>query len=296
MFYLNNKLQGVQKNVSLAAHTTFKIGGKAKYFFIAKSNEDLIKAIEAAKKVELPVFILGRGSNILINDKGFDGLVIKIQNTKHKIQTTKIVAEAGTNLGKLVGESVKAGLSGLEWAVGIPGTVSGAVRGNAGAFGSSMADLIKTIEIFDIADFKIKTLENKNCKFGYRDSIFKHNKNLIILSTELELKRGNREKSKNLIKGYLKQRKEKQVIEYPSAGCVFKNPKDFSAGYLIEQCGLKGRKIGKAMISKKHANFIVNLGGAKAEDVKKLINLCKGEVKKKFGIELKEEIEYLDKF
>jgi len=296
----------MSKNILLAPYTTFKIGGRTKYFCEARNSEDIITAITMAKKEDLPFFILGNGSNILIGDAGFDGLIIRMLNTKYQIPrsrqakrgglNTKIIAEAGTNLGELVNESVKSGLMGLEWTAGIPGSIGGAVRGNAGALGSSMADLIKTVEVFDITNLKIQTFKNKDCKFGYRDSVFKHDKNLIILSVELELKKGNREKSEKLIKEYLKQRKQKQPLEYPSAGCIFKNPKDFSAGYLIEQCGLKGKKIGKAMISEQHANFIINLGNARAKDVKKLIDLCKEKVREKFGVKLEEEIEYLGEF
>ena len=282
-----------KKDISLAPYTTFKIGGKVKYFYIAKTTDELKEAVKLAKKEDLPFFILGNGSNVLISDSGFTGLVIKIENCKLKIENCIIYADAGINLGNLVEESVNAGLSGLEWAIGIPGTIGGAIRGNAGALGSSMADLIKTVEVFDITNLKIQTFKNKDCKFGYRDSIFKHNKNLIIFSAELELKKGDRKKSEKLIKEYLKQRKEKQPLEYPSAGSIFKNPNGRAAGYLIEQCGLKDKKIGKAMISEKHANFIVNTGNAKAKDVKKLIDLCKEKVKEKFGIELEEEIELI---
>ena len=294
MFYLNN----VKKNVFLAPYTTFKIGGPAKYFYEAKSNKDLIAAITMAKKENLPFFVLGGGSNILVLDKGFDGLVIKVKSQKSKVKNNKIYVDGGVLLSKIVEESTKRGLSGLEWAAGIYGTIGGAIRGNAGAFGCSMAEITKTVEVLEIKNkrLKIKNLKNKDCKFGYRDSIFKHNKNLIILSVELELKKGDKEKSQQLIKEYLKQRKEKQPLEYPSAGSIFKNPRQYSAGYLIEQCGLKGAKINGAMVSKKHANFIVNIGGAKAKDVVKLINLCKQKVKEKFKIKLEEEIEYLWKF
>ena len=288
----------MSKNILLAPYTTFKIGGTAKYFCEARSKEGIIVAITMAKKENLPFFILGNGSNILISDAGFDGLIIKVKSasSRTKIKSNKIYIDSGVLLAKLASESIKAGLSGLEWTIGIPGTVGGAVRGNAGAFGASMSDIVREVKVLNIGTSQVQILNNKDCKFGYRDSIFKHDKNLIILSVELKLKKGDREKSEKLIKEYLKQRKQKQPLEYPSVGCIFKNPKDFSAGYLIEQCGLKGKKIGEAMISEKHANFIVNAGGAKAEDVVKLINLCKEKVKEKFGVELKEEIEYLGKF
>ncbi len=308
MFYLDN----IKKNISLASHTTFKIGGKARYFFNAKSADDLMQIVRWAQKNKMPIFILGGGSNVLISDKGFDGLVIKVKSQKliHstssglmlssvetlKVKSNKIYADSGVLLSKIVEESIKLELTGLEWAAGIYGTVGGAIRGNAGAFGGSIVDLVKTVEVFNIQNLTTKILNNKDCKFRYRDSIFKHNKNLIILSAELGLEKGDRKKSEKLIKEYLAQRKEKQPIEFSSAGSVFKNPEGQSAGYLIEQCGLKGKKINGAMISTKHANFIVNLGNAKAKDVKKLIDLCKEKVREKFGIELKEEIEYVGDF
>lgn len=289
------ELSGVQKNVSLAPYTTFKIGGKAKYFYEAKSKEDLVKAIKAAKEAGLPFFILGGGSNILVSDKGFNGLVIKIQNTKYEIQDMRVVADAGVLLNKLVDESVRVGLTGLEWATGIPGTVGGAVRGNAGAFGVSMADTVKSVEVFNINSGSMDQWSNGSVEFGYRDSIFKRDKDLIIFSVVLELKKGNKEISKRVIKRHLAYRKKRQSL-LSSAGSVFENPFDKSAGYLIEQCGLNGKKINKAMIYKEHGNFIVNLGNAKAKDVIKLINLCKKKVREKFRIELKEEIEYLGEF
>ena len=228
-------LPGVQKNILLKNYTAFKIGGPAKYFFAAKTKEDLIKAVITAKKLKLPFFILGGGSNLLVSDKGFQGLVIKTQNTKYQILNTKIFAEAGIVLGQLVNIAMKAGFTGLEWAAGIPGQVGGAVCGNAGAFGGSMNDIIKEVEVFDTKQQKIKILKNKDCKFNYRGSIFKKNKNLIILSTTLQLKKGNKEAIKNRIQKNLKKRKTLQPVNFPSAGSVFKNPSGFSAGELGEE-------------------------------------------------------------
>ena len=252
-----------RKNVPLKNYTTFKIGGPAKYFFEAKRKEELIEAIKLAKKLELPFFILGGGSNLLVSDKGFDGLVIKF----------------GQPLSSYVSK-------GLEWAVGIPGTVQGAVWSNAGAFEKSMKDVVKEVEVFDTKTEKIKNFKSKDCKFGYRDSIFKKNKNLIILSVKIKSKKSNRKK----IKQYLDYRKKTQPLNLPSAGSIFKNPPAKSAGELIEKCGLKGKRIGNVKISEKHANFIVNLGNGKAKDVKKLIKIIKNKVKNKFGVTLKEEI------
>ena len=282
-----------KKNVLLKNHTTFRIGGSAKYFFVAKTKEELIEAINLAKKlnpspfpkgdrVKLPFFILGGGSNILVSDRGFNGLVIKF----------------GQSLSSYISK-------GLEWAVGIPGTIQGAVCSNAGAFKKSMKDVVKEVEVFDIKTGKIKIFKNKDCKFGYRDSIFKHKKNLIILSVRIKVKKSDPKK----IKQYLDYRKKIQPLNLPSAGSVFKNPPGFSAGELgeedkssssafaaarlIEKCNLKGKRIGNVKISEKHANFIVNLGNGKAKDVKKLINSIKKKVKNKFNIELEEEIQYL---
>jgi len=254
-----------QKNVSLAEYTTFKIGGLAKYFFKAKTEQDLIEAVEFAKKEKLPFFILGGGSNLLVSDNGFEGMIILMNNKKLEINHNRIIAEAGAKLSALVKASVENNLTGLEWAVGIPGTIGGAVKVNAHAFG------------FNISKLVIDIRKDNN----------------IIFSIELELKKGDRGISEELIKKYTQKRKSAQPLEYSSAGCIFKNVPDYGAGRLIDQAGLKGTKIGDAMISKKHANFIINLGSAKAKDVIKLIKLVKKVVKEKYNINLKEEIQYL---
>jgi len=274
-------LPGIKKNVLLKNYTTFKIGGRAKYFYAAKNKEDLIRAITLAKKMKLPFFILGGGSNLLISDRGFNGLVIKF----------------GQPLSLYVSK-------GLEWAVGIPGTIQGAVCGNAGAFKQSMQDAVKEVEVFDVKTGEIKNFKNKDCQFSYKDSIFKKKKNLIILSVKIKNRasEGSEDEDENevliaskksnaqKIKEYLDYRKERQPLNFPSAGSVFKNPPGFSAGELIDECGLKGKKIGNVKISEKHANFIVNLGRGEAKDVMRLIKIIKNRVKKKFGVVLEEEI------
>ncbi|MGB9743321.1 MAG: UDP-N-acetylmuramate dehydrogenase [Minisyncoccales bacterium] len=263
---LKKLLPGIKKNVLLKKYTTLRIGGPTRYFYEAKTKEDLIQAIILAQRLNLPFFILGGGSNLLISDRGFNGLVIKF----------------GQPLSGYINK-------GLEWAVGIPGTIQAAVYGNAGAFQKSMKDVVEKVEVFDVKTSQIKSFKNKDCQFSYRNSIFKKNKNLIILSVKLKKKKSDFKK----IKRYLEYRKKTQPLNFPSAGSVFMNPQKFSAAYLIEKCGLKGKKIGQAKISEKHANFIVNLGRASANDVKKLIGLAKKEVKKKFNINLKEEIVFL---
>jgi len=282
----------ILKNISLKKYNTFKIGGRTKFFCVAKDKEDIVKAITLAGKQNLPFFILGAGSNLLISDKGFSGLIIKMQNTNYKLQNTKIFAGAGAKLAELLNVSVKNELAGLEWAIGIPGTVGGAIFGNAGAFGKSMKNIIGEVKVFNIKTGKIESFKNKKCEFGSRKSIFKKNRNLIILSAEIRLKKDDKKNIKSRLEKFLEHRRESQPLDFPSAGSVFMNPNNFSAGKLIENCGLKGKRIGSAEISKKHANFIVNLGEARAKDVIKLINLAKKSVKNKFHIILEEEIQY----
>ncbi len=317
-------LEKFEQNVLLKGYTAFKIGGPARYFFRAKTKQDLIEAIKAAKQNNLSFFILGGGSNLLVNDKGYDGLVIKMENSRIELfgnkGAPKIYVESGALLSSVVARAIKNSLSGMEWAIGIPGTVGGAVAGNAGAFEMSMSDVVKSVEAIDISQFsevqlpKIRNLENEDCRFGYRDSIFRHNKNLIVFSADLELKTGEGQEIQKATKEFLERRQNTQP-KHPSAGSVFKNVKIknqsaelqskikkdrniksvikndiIPAGYLIEKCGLKGKRIGDVQISEKHCNFFVNLGQARASDALELINLAKRAVKQKFGIDLQEEI------
>ena len=299
-------LSRLKEDIPLAKFTTFNIGGRAKYLFEGSNKREIIEAVSIAKQEGLPFFILGGGSNLLVDDKGYPGLVIKIQNSGLKIQKEnskfKVVAEAGTFLSLLVSRAAENTLSGLEWAIGVPGTLGGAIYGNAGAFGKSMKDIVKEVEVFDARDLQVKTYSLEDCRFDYRESIFKKDKNLIILSAVLELEKGEKKEIENKMKRYLSERKKKQPIGLASAGSVFKNPssaqtsgteRELSAGELIEKCGLKGRSIGGAKISEKHANFIINLGGARFSDVRRLIDLVKKKVRLKFGIELEEELQYL---
>lgn len=308
---IKEKLVGVHEKVFLSPLTTFRIGGPARYLYLAKSRKDIGQAIKIARECHLPFFILGGGSNLLVSDEGFDGLVIQVKSSKLKVKSDgKINAEAGVPLGAVVAASIKAGLTGLEWTVGIPGTIGGAICSNASAYSHWISELVLEVETLDEAG-RVKTLSNKGCQFKYHESVFKH-RSWVILEASFRLKKGNQEEGQKLIQQYLEDRR-RRIPPYPSAGSVFKNivlsdqgpefkeiiPKEkikggmVPAGYLIEQCGLKGKQIGKAKIFEEHANFIVNLGEAKASEVVALINLCKKEVKEKFGIKLEEEICYL---
>ncbi len=303
-----------RKKILLKNHTTFKIGGRTKYFFEAKTKEEIIEALRTAKKMRTPFFILGEGSNILASDKGFNGLVIKIRNANFKIRNYRLWAGAGVSFSTLVKETCKRGLAGLEWAGGLPGTFGGAVFGNAGAFGGETKDTIISVETLD-KNLRVRKLTKKQCRFSYRSSIFKK-RGWIVLSAQILLKKGNKKSMQAIANAHIKQRKERGPLEYPNAGSIFKNcyvkkvPKKVAEGFkevikidplpvipaaavIARVPGLMGTKIGRAQVSTKHPNFIINLGGAKAKDAISLIKLVKQRVKNKFGVELEEEIQLL---
>jgi len=292
----NNKLGKIlgndrlSRNVSLGSHTTFGIGGPAQLFYEAKTSRELIRVIKNTRDLKIPYFILGGGSNILVSDNGFSGLVIKTLNTKYRISNTEIFTEAGNSLSKIVKTAQEHSFSGLECCIGIPGTVGGAIASNAGAKNQWIGQSVKSVTILDVGD-KVVNLKKDNCQFGYRTSCFKGNSSKIILKAVFELKRESleiiNEKTKQFSEARSKQPKEK------SAGSVFKNPANDSAGRLIDSAGLKGKRVGEAQISPQHANFIVNLGRAKAKDVLTLIKLAQDKVKEKFGIELELEIQLI---
>ncbi|HJN62205.1 MAG TPA: UDP-N-acetylmuramate dehydrogenase, partial [Candidatus Parcubacteria bacterium] len=294
----NNKakiIKKFQKGISLKKYTTFLIGGPARYFYLAKTKADFIEAIKSAKELQLPFFILGGGSNLLVSDKGFLGLVIKTLFLKFSIQRDEIYAESGIPLSLIVQKVKGKKLGNLGHLAGIPGTLGGAIYGNAGTKKLSMKNIIERVEVFDLKGNKLKIFRNKDCHFTYRESIFKKKKNLIILSAVLKLKKEKSNKIEKDFKKHLNYRKNTQPLNLPSAGSIFKSYqgkilkknllkefpelKEFNknkmipAGYLIEKCNLKGKKSGGARISEKHANFIVNLGKAKAKDVVFLIKL-----------------------
>jgi UDP-N-acetylmuramate dehydrogenase len=318
----------IQQNIPLAPYTTFKIGGPAKYFAEVSDEEALIEAIGYAKDNNLEFFILGGGSNILVSDKGFDGLVIKLQITSYELPAspaggigTNLKCGAGLSLSEAVKVSAENSLSGLEWAAGIPGTVGGAIRGNAGAFGSDMVQIINNVDVLEIPNPKsqisnklqIQNYNLQKCNFSYRNSIFKQNNNLIIKSAILNLKKGNKEKIESKIKENLEKRSKTQPTGF-SAGSFFKNPvcKDESlrkqfetdtgqkckddkipAGWLISEAGFLGKKVGNIQVSEKHGNFVINPGGGKAEEVIILASMIKQKVREKFNVQLSEEVQYV---
>ena len=287
MFKLNN----LQQIISLAPYTTFKIGGPAKFFVVVKNEEEMIDALKWAKENNQPYFILGHGANILVSDKGFDGLVIKNEMKRLEIRDEEILADSGVVLADLIGQYASKGLSGLEFLAGVPSTLGGAIFGNAGSPEEAIGNFITHVRVLD-KELKVKELSKEDCGFAYRQSVFQNN-DYIILSAALKLEKGNTEKIIESIKNLMLKKKEMQDLEHPSAGCVFKNPEGYSAGQLIDELDLKGKKIGQAQISEKHANYIINLGGATADQVVQLICYIKQQVRDKKGVLLCEEIKYI---
>lgn len=300
----------IKKNVSLAPLSTFKIGGRAEYFYLAKNSDYLIEAIKWAKNRKLPWRIFSGGSNIVFPDGKLKGLLIKIDGVKLEFRGSKILADPGAALAELIQKSIAHSLKGLETLFGIPGTLGGAIVGNAGAYGHSISEVVEKVEVLNRKSIK-QWLKNKECQFAYRESIFKH-KPLIILRTVLRFKKGNSKILKKVSRDIIKLRLKKYKPGLRCPGSFFKNVlvKEVSqislkkvdkskiiegkipAGYLLEEVGAKGMKIGGIQIADFHGNLFINRGGAKAADVKKMARILKGKVRRKFGIELEEEIRY----
>lgn len=311
---LKKELPRVQRKVLLKKYTTFNIGGPAEYFLLAQSKEEILRAVRVTKHLKLPIFVMGGGSNLLVSDKGVKGLVIKLSgNGNVTVRGNILSAPAGVELKKLVDISIQHSLKGLEWAGGLPGTFGGAIRGNAGAFGGEIKDSIFQVQALD-HNFKVKNFSNQQCHFAYRNSIFKQ-KSLVVIFAAVKLQRGNKSELRRVSNSRIHYRKERHPLEYPNAGSIFKNmefkkfPKKFQkilrpvvkqdpfkvvpTAYIISEAGLKGKTMGKAQISPKHPNFMVNLGGAKASDVIKLIAVVKKAIKKKYGIHLETEVQII---
>lgn len=283
-------MEGIKENVLLSKYSTFRIGGPARYLIEASDPKDIKRAIEKALELNLKFLVIGGGSNILFSSEGYDGMVIVFNSSNNfLINDNLIEVNASISLNYLVNKLDS--YTGLEWAIGIPGTLAGAINGNAGAFGVEISELIKQVKVLEVKNKKIieREFSKKDCNFGYRNSIFKNNYNLIITSAILELEKGNTEEIKKNIKNNLSKRILKQPKGF-SIGSIFKNGDNFSAGELIEKAGLKGKQIGDAKIAEDHANFIINLGNATSDDVLSLIKIIKKEVEEKFLIKLEEEI------
>ena len=279
----------IETNVNLANYTSFKIGGPAKYFFEPKNLKSLQEVLVFAQAAFKRVFILGAGSNILVSDTGLDGLVVRLHSNAFKkcfCRGNHLVAGSGLKLNALVSFSRMHNLSGLEFLVGIPGTLGGALMGNAGAWGRSIGNLVEQIAVLDYSG-KLKILQSEQLKFSYRKSNLKQ---YIIIWAKIKLQATEKKAIAARINEFISKRKQSQGDNLPNAGCIFKNPARGSAGRLIDICKLRGKASGQAVISNRHANFILNTNQAKSSDVLSLMGLMQKEVKKKFRINLKPEI------
>lgn len=281
----------IYKNEPMAKHTTFKIGGPCKLLLDAHSSDAAVNALNMLNGFGIRPFILGKGSNLLVSDKGYNGVILKLSCNKIEVRGNKIFAEAGASLSSLANTAHKKGLTGLEFAHGIPGTVGGAVVMNAGAYGSEISDIL--VRSTYVTTEGVFSLSANSHNFGYRESFYKSNPEFLVLSAEFSLTPGNPDEIASKMRELADKRREKQPLELPNAGSTFKRPEGNFAGALIEQCGLKGFCIGDAEVSKKHAGFIVNRGNATAKDVRSLIEHIQKTVKSETGVTLECEICFL---
>ena len=284
----------IEENISLKKYTTYKVGGKARCIVYPTTIEKLVLLIRILNQANVLFKIIGNGSNLLFSDKDYDGVLIKLSDFDNlEINGNRIIVGAGYSLIKLSRIAMKNSLTGLEFAAGIPGTVGGAVFMNAGAYKSDMGYIVRSIKVLT-PDYRIIELENKELNFHYRTSFLKTHPKYICLEAVIKLNYGNKDAIDNLMKNRLKRRLDSQPLNYPSAGSVFRNPNDMFSGELIESLGLKGMKHGGAMISDKHANFIVNFKDAKSEDIMYLINYAKEKVKEKYNVDMIVEQEFVN--
>jgi UDP-N-acetylmuramate dehydrogenase len=307
------------ENEPMAQHTSFRIGGPARLYLVASSSEEVLQAIDMADALNIPWAVYGGGSNVFVADEGYEGVLIQIANRRitHHASRNMFEVEAGAITALVARKATEAGLAGFEWAVGIPGTIGGALYGDAGCFGGEMKDCVAFVDAYRVKDKTRVRLTNAECRFGYRDSLFKHEPH-VIFGCEIHLAPAtDPAASKAKLEDIMRERKAKQPLNQSSAGCIFKNydfsdekaleilrrrvevpeamiaSKRLAAGWLIDQAGLLGYELGTAAVSQTHGNFFVNKSHARAQDVLALISLVKMNVRDKFGIELQEEVQYL---
>ena len=294
----NNLLgeERVKVNEPMKRHTTFRIGGPADYFLMPSSEKELKGIIEICKSEELPYFILGNGSNLLVSDKGYRGVIVQLYKNYGDIAVKgdEIHASAGALLSQIAAAARNSSLTGFEFAGGIPGTLGGAVVMNAGAYGGEMKDVLKEVTVMT-AEGEILTLPVEKLQMGYRTSIVK-TKGYLVLGAVIALRQGDQEAIKERMKELTEQRVSKQPLEFPSAGSTFKRPEGYFAGKLIMDAGLRGYQTGGAQVSEKHCGFVINKEDATAADVCRLIRDVQNKVKEQFGVTLETEVKFLGEF
>ena len=283
-------------NEPMSKHTTFRVGGEAECLIQIASGDQLSKLVNYLNKIDKKYFILGNGSNLLVSDSGYDGIVIQIGPKMNKIEVieNKIRVQAGALLCKVAFLAGENGLTGMEFASGIPGTIGGAIVMNAGAYGGEMRQIVNSASVMN-EDGELMELDCDTLEFGYRTSIIK-NRPFVVEEVILDLKRGDKEAIKKYMDEMTAKRREKQPLEYASAGSTFKRPEGYFAGKLIMDAGMRGYRVGGAQISEKHCGFIINLGNATAADIMELILEVKERVKERFGVVLEPEVVRLGDF
>lgn len=283
--------ENILLNEPMSMHTSFKTGGKADIFVKAYSIEEIKSVLKVSKENNIPLFVLGNGTNLLVKDEGFRGIILQVKLENIKIEGTEIIVQSGVKNAVLSRKLIDNSLTGFEFASGIPGTIGGAIKMNAGAYGSEIKDIVTEVTYLDY-NGNIHTINNSECEFSYRHSKF-FNEKAIILEAKLKLEKGNKSEIESKVDELLKQRKEKQPLEYPNAGSTFKRGENYITAKLIDECGLKGYTLGGAQVSEKHAGFIVNKNNATSSDILKLIEYIQGCVKEQTGKEIKLEIEII---
>jgi len=283
----------IKYDESLSRHTTFRIGGNADLYLIPHSVDALVDVIRTVRDSGVKFYVLGNGSNVLFDDAGFSGAVISTSGLVNvKVDGDAVTADAGATLASVCKAARDSSLEGLEFAYGIPGSVGGAVFMNAGAYGGEMAHVLRESTYLDLDDLSVYTITNAEHNYGYRESVYKHTRR-VILSATFELKAGIHDEISEKMNDFMNRRVTKQPLEFPSAGSVFKRYPGRYTGQMIEEAGLKGYTIGGAQVSEKHAGFIINIGGATADDVNALIRYIKEKILEIFGCELECEMIYI---
>lgn len=288
--------ENIVLNELMSRHTTFRVGGEAACLIKVSDSRELSKIITFLKQTEHDFFVLGNGSNLLVSDNGYDGVVLKLEGEFSEIHTDglKLVSGAGVSLAKAAKTAMEKGLTGMEFASGIPGTLGGAIVMNAGAYDGEMKQIVKEVTVMD-QEGNILVLDNETMEFGYRTSVIK-NRPFIVLSAVLMLQEGKSEEIKAKMDDFAERRREKQPLEYASAGSTFKRPEGYFAGKLIMDAGLRGFSIGGAQVSEKHCGFIINTGNASATDISELIAEVQDRVKEQFGVMLEPEVIRIGQF
>ena len=296
MFCMTLGSDNVRLHEPMKKHTTFRIGGPADYYLCPHSTEELQKILQICRENKLEFFILGNGSNLLVSDKGYRGVVIQLWKNFSDIETedNTITVKAGALLSKVAAEALEESLTGMEFASGIPGTMGGAVMMNAGAYGGEMKDIIREVTVLT-REGELLTLSKEEMNFGYRTSVVKE-KGYVVISAELQLRKGDREEIRKVMDELKERRVTKQPLDMPSAGSTLKRPEGYFAGKLIMDAGLRGFSVGGAQISEKHCGFVVNKGDATAADVLGLIGEVQKRVQEKFGVALEPEVKFLGEF